>query len=107
MKNYEIESINPGSVFKLYFLMGLVLGLLFSLILVLVGASLNSLGFQLGITSLRNTGALHIGAIILGVIFGSVVYGLSLGIFATIGSLLYNGFARMAGGIVIRLNEKD
>ncbi|HBF39696.1 MAG TPA: hypothetical protein DDW50_20575 [Firmicutes bacterium] len=107
MKSYGIESIKPGSVFKLYFLMGLVLGLLFSLLLVVVGMCLDSAGFQLGITSLRNNGPLEFGAIILGVVFGSVIYGLLLGLFATIGALLYNGFARMTGGIVIRLNEKD
>jgi hypothetical protein len=107
MKNYEIKRIAPGSVFKLYFLLGSIIGLIISLVLVLVGASLNSIGFQLGIVNLQNVGPLQIGAIILGVILGSLAYGLLLGIVAVIAAVIYNAFATLAGGIVIRLNEKE
>jgi hypothetical protein len=107
MKNYEIERISPFSAFKLFFLMGLIFGLILGLALVFVGASLNSLGFQLGITSLENTGSLQIFAIVMGAVFGSIVYGLLSGLIAVIATLLYNGFARMAGGIVIRLDERN
>jgi hypothetical protein len=107
MKNYEIKRIGPGSVFKLYFVLGSVIGLIISLVLVLLGASLSSIGFQLGTASIPNMGLLHILALILGIILGSLVYGLLLGIFAAIGALIYNAFAALVGGVVIRLNDKE
>ncbi len=107
MKSYAIERISPGSAFKLFFLLGLVLGLVLGLGAILIGACLNSIGLQLGIASLEHTGLLQILAIIMGAIFGSIVYGLLSGLMAVIAALLYNGFARMAGGIVIRLDERN
>jgi uncharacterized Tic20 family protein len=107
MKNYEIRKINPGSVFKLYFFLGLVIGIIISLVLVLLGVSLNSIGYQLGTVSLQGTGLLQVGALILGIIFGSLVYGLLLAVIAAIGAVIYNVFAAMAGGIVVKLNEKE
>ena len=107
VKNYEVKRIGPGSVFKFNFVLGSVLGLIVSLILVLAGVSLNSIGFQLGILSLHHTGLLQVGAIILGIIIGSLVYGLLMGVAGAIGALIYNAFAALVGGVVVKLNEKE
>jgi hypothetical protein len=107
MKNYEIKSIGPASVFKLYFVLGLIIGLILSLVLVLAGVSLNSIGLQLGTTSLHNIGLLQIGAVILGIILGSLAYGLLLGIVAWIGAVIYNAFAALVGGITVKISERD
>jgi ABC-type branched-subunit amino acid transport system permease subunit len=107
LKSYEVKRIGPGSIFKFNFVLGSVLGLIISLILVLAGVSLNSIGFQLGISSLHHIGLLQVGAIILGIIIGSLVYGLLMGLVGAIGALIYNAFAALVGGVVIKLNEKD
>ena len=107
MKKYEVKRIGPGSVFKFYFALGLVIGLIISLVMVLVGANLNSIGFQLGTSNLQSVGPLQVGAIILGVIIGSLVYGLLMGLAGAIGAFIYNAFAALVGGIAVTLNEKE
>jgi Transmembrane domain of unknown function (DUF3566) len=107
MKTYEIRKIGPGSVFKLYFTIGLVIGLIVSLVMVLVGISLKNIGFQLGTINMNHIGLLQIGAAILGVIIGSLVYGLVAGLAGMIGALIYNAFAALVGGIKVNLNERE
>ncbi len=107
MKNYEIRKIGPGSIFKLYFTIGTVIGFIVSLILLLAGATLNSIGMQLGTADLMSGGALQVAAIILGIIIGSLVYGLLTGIMGIVGAMIYNVFAALVGGIVINLTEKE
>ncbi|MGE5581367.1 MAG: DUF3566 domain-containing protein [Bacillota bacterium] len=107
MKLYEIQRIGPGSVFKLYFVLGVVIGLIISLVLVSVGATLNGIGYQLGTVNMTGGGPLQIAAVILGVIIGSLIYGLLSGVTGVIGAVVYNAFTALVGGIVIRLREKE
>lgn len=106
MKSYEIRKIGPGSVFKFHFIVGVVFGLLFSIILLITGASLKNIGLELGALS-GNGGTLQAGAAILGVILASLAYGLMAGVISTVGALIYNLFASAIGGIVVKLNDKE
>lgn len=107
MKSYEIRKIGAGSVFKFYFVVGVVFGLLISLIFILTGASLQSMGIHLGNLAFSNGGAFQIGAAFLGVIIGSLAYGLVAGLTAAIGAFIYNIFAAAIGGITVKLNDKE
>ncbi len=106
MKSYEIKKIGPGSVFKFYFIVGVVFGLLISIILLITGASLKNIGLELGVFN-ANGGSLQAGAAILGVILASLSYGLMSGVIGAVGALIYNGFAAAIGGIVVKLNDRD
>lgn len=106
MKSYEIKKIGPGSVFKFYFIVGVVLGLLTSIILLITSASLKTIGLELGAFG-QGGGPLQAGAAIVGVILASLAYGLIAGIFSAAGAFIYNGFAAAIGGIVIKLNDKE
>lgn len=106
MKSYEIKKIGPGSVFKFYFIVGIAFGLLTSIILLIMGATLQNIGLDLGTFSTEG-GPLQIGAAIIGVILASLAYGLMAGVFSVIGAFIYNIFAAAVGGIVIKLNDRE
>ncbi len=105
MKSYEIKKIGPGSVFKFYFILGIVFGLLTSIILLITGATLKNIGLELG--TFGASGPLQAGTAIIGVILASLAYGLMAGVLSAIGALIYNLFAAAIGGIVIKLNDKE
>ena len=104
MKSYEIKKIEPGSVFKLYFLLGVVFGLLASIILVIAGATLKNIGLELG--TFGASGPLQAGTAIIGVVLASLAYGLMAGVISTIGAIIYNVFAAAIGGIVVKLDDR-
>lgn len=106
MKSYEIKKIGPGSVFKFHFIVGVVFGLLTSIVLLITGASLKTIGLELGAIS-PGGGTLQAGAAIIGVILASLAYGLMAGIISMVGALIYNGFAAAIGGIVVKLNDRE
>ena len=107
MKTYEIKKVGLGSVFKFHFTLGVVIGVIITLVLALVGVSLTNIGFQLGTANLSHSGPLQIGAAILGIIIGSLIYGLLMGLAGTIGALIYNAFAALIGGIEVTLNDRE
>lgn len=106
MKSYEIRKIGPGSVFKFYFVVGAASGLLLSIIFLIIGANLQRIGLELGSINAAE-GSLVAGTAFVGVILASLAYGLMVGVVGAVGALIYNGFAAVVGGIVIKLNEKD
>lgn len=106
MKSYEIRKVGPGSVFKFYFFVGVVLGLLTSIILLITRASLKTIGLEFGAFG-QGGGPLQVGAAIVGVILASLAYGLITGIISMVGAFIYNGLAAAVGGIVVKLNDRD
>lgn len=107
MRSYEVRKIGVGSVFKFYFVFGMVFGFLAGVVILIMGASLENMGLQLGVFNLTQGGLLQIGASILGIIVLSLGYGLITGVAGAIGAFLYNIFAGMTGGIVVRLVERE
>lgn len=105
MKSLEVKRIGAGSVFRFYFAVGVILGLISCIIVLAMGASLQNLGINLGSFGIGGGGALQIGAAIIGLIIGSLAYGIFLGIAGAIGAFLYNVFAAAVGGIVIKVKE--
>lgn len=105
MKRLEIKKVGPGSVFKFCFMFGTVAGLLASIILILAGLPLKNMGIQFGPVRLGDGGFFQVGAAMVGVIIGSIAYGLAAGIIGAIGAALYNILAAIAGGIVIKVSE--
>ena len=105
MKKMEIKGIGAGSVFKFYFTIGVIVGLVFSLVLVFSGAATRELGIQVGIAGFTE-GPLKIGSKVVAVIISSLAYGFAAGFTGAIGALLYNIITAVTGGIVIRVDEK-
>lgn len=105
MRNIEIKRIQIGSVFKLCFIGGAVLGLILGILVLVAGSLAQTLGLPLANTYFETGGALQIGASILGVLIGCLVYGLVNGIFGIIGTFIYNVFAAIVGGIVLKVEE--
>lgn len=104
MRSIEIKKIQIGSVFKLCFIGGVVLGLILGILVLVMGTLAPNLGFPIANT-FETGGALQIGASILGVLIGTLVYGLVNGIFGIIGAFIYNIFAAIVGGIVLKVEE--
>jgi len=48
-----------------------------------------------------------VGAAILGVVLVGLAYGLLTGVFSMIGAWIYNLFAAVVGGIVIKVKDQD
>lgn len=107
MKSIEIKKIGVGSVFKFYFAVGLVIGLIACIIFLITGSSLKNLGIEIGAVSLGNQGPLQIGATLIGVIIGSLAYGLLSGLAGAVGAFIYNIFAAVTGGIVVKVNDGE
>ena len=107
MKSYEIKRIGTGSVFKFYFVIGVVVGLITCIVILITGASLSQIGIQLGTFSLKGGGPLQVGGAVAGLVIGSLAYGLLTGIAGSIMALIYNVFAAAVGGIIIKLNDKE
>ena len=105
MRSYEIKKIGPGSVFKFFFIVGVVFSLLTVIILLIVGSSLKKMGLE-GVFC-AGCGLLQMGAAVVGVIMASLAYGLVAGLIGAVGALIYNGFAAVVGGVVIKLGDKD
>ena len=106
MKSYEIKKIGPGSVFKFNFMLGTVFGLLISIILLITGATLKFIGLESGAFS-PGGGPIQAGAAVIGVILASLAYGLLTGVTGAVGAFIYNWFAAVIGGIVIKLSDRD
>jgi hypothetical protein len=104
MRNMEIKKIQIGSIFKLCFVGGAVLGLILGILVLITGSLAQNLGLPLGY-SFETGSALQVGASILGVLIGSLAYGLVNGIFGIIGAFIYNIFAAIVGGIVLKVEE--
>lgn len=107
MKSYEVRKVSAGSVFKLYFVIGAVLGLIFCIVLLIAGNFLSYVGSQLGMTNLTSGGPLQVGAAVVGVVVGSTSYGLASGLVGAIGAFIYNIFAAAFGGIVVKLVDYE
>lgn len=107
MKNMEIKSISAGSVFKFEFILGLVIGLITSIVLLLSGASLKSLGVNMGSMSMTGDGPIQVGATLVGIILGSLAYGFLIALVGVMGALIYNAFAKITGGIVVKVDDRD
>jgi|GEM_PF-523372 len=107
MKSYEIKKIGLGSVCKFHFAVGVVVGLIACILLLLTGASLKHLGIEVGTVILGNQGPLQVGAALVGLIIGSLAYGLMMGLVGLVGAFLYNVFAKITGGIVIKLGDGE
>lgn len=106
MKSFEIRKVVVGSVFKLYFMFGIVFGLIAIIAIILASASLKNAGIELGTYNLAD-GPFQVVTIAVGIIFGSLAYGLLTGLAGVIGALIYNAFAAMVGGVIIKLGDKD
>lgn len=103
MKKFEIKSIGAGSVFRFYFALGVVIGLIGSVIVLAAGASPADIGLDLGfIKSLHGVFFSIVTAIVC-----SLVYGLVCGVGGAIASFIYNIFAAAVGGVSIRLVDKE
>ena len=50
MKSYEIKRIGASSVFKFYFVVGVVVGLITCIVILITGASLSQIGIELGLS---------------------------------------------------------
>lgn len=105
MKSYEIKKFNLGSVFKFYFLTGVVFGVAITIILLITGITLKNIGLELG--TFRGGSPLQAGAAVLGVVLAGLAYGLLAGVFSMIGAWIYNLFAAAVGGIVIKVKDQD
>jgi lipopolysaccharide export LptBFGC system permease protein LptF len=105
MRNIEIKKIQIGSVFKLCFIGGAVLGLILGILVLVMGSFAQTLGLPLANTHFETGGALQIGASILGVLIGCLAYGVVNSIFGIIGAFIYNLFAAIVGGIVLKVEE--
>jgi hypothetical protein len=104
MRNIEIKKIQIGSIFKLCFIGGAVLGIILGILVLVTGSLAENLGLPFANT-LGSGGAWQVGASILGVLIGSLGYGLANGIFGIIGAFIYNIFAAIVGGIVLKIEE--
>jgi hypothetical protein len=104
MRNIEIKKIQVGSIFKLCFIGGAVLGLLLGILVIVAGTLAQNLGLPLG-TTFETGGAWQVGASIMGVLIGSLAYGLVNGIFGIFGAFIYNIFTAIVGGIVLKVEE--
>lgn len=106
MKRIQVKKVEAGSMFKFYFAIGLIVGLILSLVVVISGSAIKDLGVQIGIPGITNDSPLQVGSAVIGVIIGSLAYGLALGIGGSVGALLYNIIAAITGGIVIQVKEE-
>lgn len=105
MRSYEIKKIGPGSVFKFFFIAGAFFCWLTGIILLITGSSLKNMGLEGALSADR--GLLQAGTSAIGVLLASLGYGLLAGLVSAVGALIYNGFAAVVGGIVIKLGDKD
>lgn len=103
MKKYEIRRLGLGSLFKLYLIIGLVIGLIVNVVLLATGYALVDVGRELGtMKELVSLGGGVVACILL-----AIIYGLAAGATAVIGGLIYNIFAAAVGGITVKLAEKE
>ncbi|HOJ77936.1 MAG TPA: hypothetical protein PLZ08_08135 [Bacillota bacterium] len=105
MQSLEVKQIGLISVFKFSFVVGVILGLIATVVLLLSGISIKQLGLETGVFSI-NGGPLQVGASLVGAIIASLAYGLIGGIVGLFIAFLYNVFASITGGIIIRVKEE-
>jgi hypothetical protein len=105
MKSLEIKKVGIGSVFKLSFTIGVIIGLIAGVIFLITGSLVQNIGLQLGTTHFDTGGPLQIGASVLGIVIGSLAYGLANSVIGIIGALIYNIFAAIVGGIVLKVEQ--
>lgn len=103
MKKYEIKSIGAGSVFRFYFTIGIVIGVIGSIVLLATGASPKDFGLDFGF--MNSIGG--VGIAIVSAIAGSIIYGLACGLASLVIAFIYNIFAAGVGGITVRLADKE
>lgn len=103
MKKVEIRRIGLGSVFRLFLVMGLVIGLIANVVLLLAGYALLDIARDLGtMDEVVSLGGGAVGCIIL-----SIIYGLLFGVGGVIVAGLYDLFALAVGGIKISLVDRE
>lgn len=85
--------------------MGLIVGLIFSLIWVFSGAVIRDLGILVGIDGFTD-GPLKIGSNVIAIIVSSLAYGYAAELSGAIGALLYNIIVAVTVGIIVRVNEE-
>lgn len=103
MKKYEVKRLGLGSLFRLYLIIGLVIGLIVNVVLLLTGIALVDVGRELGtMKELISLGGGVVACIVL-----AIVYGLISGVAAVVGGFIYNIFAAAVGGVSVRLVEKE
>lgn len=103
MKKVEVRRLGLGSVFRLFLVMGLIIGLIVSIAFFLTGHAVSAVGRDLG----TMTNFMSIGNGAIACVATGIAYGLGSGITAVIGALLYNIFAAAVGGVTIRIADKD
>jgi hypothetical protein len=99
----EVKKIGIWSLVKLFFMINALVGLLFAVILAVVGMSgmgMGELPFSVQGSQLFGTGAL-----IAVMIVSPILYGLMGAIFGLISGLLYNILAWGVGGVRLTLNR--
>ncbi len=103
----EIKKIGIGSVFKLSFIVGAAIGLIIGVVFLITGSLVQDIGLQLGTIQFDTEGPLQIGASVLGILIGSLAYGLINSLLGIIGAFIYNAFAAIVGGLVIKIEDVD
>lgn len=106
MKRLEIRKIGMGSFFKLHFVIGMGIGLIVCGVMTFIRPALNALGMENGIIDSGRNGFWGVSAAIIGVVAGSLAYGVILGVTGVGSALLYNICSRLVGGIVIKVEEE-
>lgn len=103
MKRFEIRSIGVASCFRFLLAIGVVAGLIASIVALAMGATPKDLGLDIGVLNQ----SFGVGTAVVTAIIASIGYGLISGLAGIILAFLYNVFAAAVGGIMVRLNEED
>jgi hypothetical protein len=108
MANMTVKRIGVISAGKMYGIVGLVLGFIigipYGLIVMLVGASIFSTG-RSGDAAAGGAGTIVIGLALM--ILFPIMYGVLCFILGLIGALIYNGAAKLVGGVEIELENSE
>lgn len=107
MKRVEVRKIGIGSAFKFFFTIGTVMGFIACLVFLVSGSLMQNIGLQLGTVHLESGSAMQVGASVVGIIVGSLVYGLINSLIGIVAAFIYNILAAMVGGIVLITGDLD
>lgn len=105
VKSLEIKRISIGSVFKFYFVFGVVFGLIASIVLLLTGVSLRNTGIHFGSVDFGRDGPIQVWATLVGIVISTLAYGFLIALGSSIAAFLYNVFASVTGGVIVKVNE--
>jgi hypothetical protein len=108
MANMTVRRIGVLSAAKMYgivgFVLGLVIGIPYGLIAMVVGVSIFSTG-RGSDAAAGGAGTIVIGLLIM--ILFPIMYGILCFIMGLIGALIYNGAAKLVGGVQIELENAE